>query len=130
MAGRAGGILMLQSRYDGITPVEGALAAFDKLPNASMIMIENEYTHALFPYGDTCVDPLVGDYFATGKMPARISSCAGRPLDGETAAIAQSAVEASKSEPAVYNDAARAAEIIRGIHQGIHQGMREASGHP
>lgn len=87
-AGKAGPLLMLQSRYDGATPFEGALGTLDALPNARMIMIEDEYTHGLFPYGTACVDGQVADYFLHGTLPARTSSCAGKPLSGDRAVTA------------------------------------------
>lgn len=77
-------ILMLQSRYDGATPVESALATLAALPAARMIMVENEYSHGLFPYGTECVDVQVANYFLQGTLPLRNSSCAGKPLAGET----------------------------------------------
>lgn len=76
-------ILMLQSRYDGATPVESALATLAALPAARMIMVENEYQHGLFPYGTECVDTQVANYFLQGTLPLRTSSCAGKPLAGE-----------------------------------------------
>lgn len=78
-------ILMLQSRYDGATPVEGALATWAALPNARLIMVENDYQHGLFPYGTECVDAQVADYFLQDTLPPRSSSCAGKPLPGEAA---------------------------------------------
>ncbi len=119
-AAKAGGILMLQSRYDGATPSEGAITAFEALPNASMIMVENEYSHGLFPYGDTCADLLVGEYFASGKMPSRTTTCAGKPLPGDGPALSPS--KAEKAAAAPYNDMQRAEEIMRRIHQEIGNG--------
>lgn len=80
MTQSAGPILMLQSRFDAMTPIEGAQATLDALPNASMIVVENEFTHGVFPYGEECVDGQVARYFLQGTMPQRLSSCAGRPL--------------------------------------------------
>lgn len=81
-------ILMLQSRYDGATPIESALATLAALPGARMIVVENEYRHGLFPYGLPCVDEKVVQYFLQGALPARLSSCAGKPLAGEARAPA------------------------------------------
>ncbi len=81
-----GAVLMLQSRYDGATPVEGAMATLAALPNARMIVVEDEYAHGLFPYGTECVDAQVADYFLQGRLPLRTSSCAGKPLPGEAGA--------------------------------------------
>jgi len=80
MASQAGPILMLQSRYDALTPMEGAQVTLDALPNASMIVVENEFRHGVFPYGEPCVDAQVAAYFLHATMPPRLSSCAGRPL--------------------------------------------------
>ncbi len=138
-AAKGNAILMLQSRYDALTPTEGALTAFAVLPNASMIMVENEYSHGLFPYGDSCVDPMIGEYFATGKMPPRTIACAGKPLQGEepaptptptpVPATGKTLKAAPTAQPVVptpqtassapYKDMARAEEIMRRIHEEI-----------
>ncbi len=75
-------LLMLQSRYDGHTPIEGAMATLAALPQARMIVVEDEYQHGVFPYGTQCVDRQVADYFLDGTLPQRLSSCAGKPLGG------------------------------------------------
>lgn len=85
-AGQGPQILMLQSRYDGTTPLEGAQATLAALPNARMIVVENDYVHGLFPYGTDCVDGQVAAYFLQGTLPARTSSCAGKPLGGDAGA--------------------------------------------
>lgn len=85
-AATAGPLLLLQSRYDALTPIEGAQANLDSLPNARLIVVENEYRHGLFPYGRPCVDEKVVDYFLQGTLPARWSRCAGKPLAGEAEA--------------------------------------------
>lgn len=78
---QAGNILMLQSALDPLTVLSGAMNALYLLPNASMIVIDSEITHApLPPYGTSCVDRPIADYFLTGKTPARTSNCQGRPL--------------------------------------------------
>ena len=130
-ASRADNILMLQSRYDAATPFEGALSTLNALPNASMIMVENEYSHGIFPYGDSCVDPMIGEYFATGKIPPRTTACAGKPLPGDVPAPAPTktlkaapaaqpmAPAPQKASSAPYNDMARAEEIMRRIHEKI-----------
>ena len=134
-ASKADSILMLQSRYDAATPLEGALNTLNALPNASMILIENEYKHGLFPYGDSCVDPMVGEYFANGKMPPRNIACAGKPLPGDEPAQALLKApsnvrkEAPVSKPAAapppttpvapYKDMESAEKIMRSIHEQI-----------
>lgn len=69
-------LLMLQSEYDGLTPVEGARKTLAALPNAHLIVVDKEYRHGVFPYGTACVDNQVADYFLDGKLPTRLSSCA------------------------------------------------------
>ncbi|MEG1770713.1 MAG: alpha/beta fold hydrolase, partial [Comamonas sp.] len=92
-AATVGPLLLLQSRYDAMTPVENAQTNLDSLPNASLIVVEDEYKHGLFPYGLPCVDEKVVQYFLQGTLPARLSSCAGKPLAGDTDArtLAQAA---------------------------------------
>ena len=77
-ASKAGPLLMLQSRYDASTPVEGAMRTWAALPNARMIVVENDYRHGVFPYGAACVDKQVANYFLYGQLPERTSSCPGR----------------------------------------------------
>ncbi len=48
------------------------------LPQARMIVVEDEYQHGLFPYGTDCVDNQVADYFLQGTLPQRLGSCAAR----------------------------------------------------
>ena len=77
-AGEGAPLLMLQSRYDGQTPVEGAMETWTALPQARMIVVEDEYQHGLFPYGTDCVDNQLADYFLQGTLPQRLGSCAAR----------------------------------------------------
>ncbi|MNV98263.1 TAP-like protein [compost metagenome] len=74
-------ILMLQSHYDAVTPIEGAMATLNALPNAHMMVVENEYKHGLFPYGRASVDAQVAEYFLSGRLPpGRVSYHEGKPL--------------------------------------------------
>lgn len=83
-AAQAGNILMLQSAMDPLTVLSGAMNALYLLPNASMIVIDGEITHApLPPYGTGCVDRPIAEYFLNGKIPARTSNCQGRPLPAD-----------------------------------------------
>lgn len=64
------GILMVQSRGDGVTPYLGAASLNNALTNARMIVVgDGEYSHGIFPYATMCVDEQVIDYFLGGKMP-------------------------------------------------------------
>lgn len=78
-------ILMVQTGFDAATPSEGALRAFDSLPNAALIYIENELSHGAFPYNTACVDAAVAAYLLDGTVPqTRVQHCDARPLPGET----------------------------------------------
>lgn len=81
LAAQAGGIVLLQSQLDPFTTLEGALKSLAVLPNASMILIENEYQHSIgIPYGTDCVDLPIAEYFLNGTQPPRTTNCAGKSL--------------------------------------------------
>ena len=72
---------MVQTQYDGATPLNGALATFSSLPNASMIYVTNDYSHGTFPYRTACVDGNIADYLLTGAVPAEsLHTCIGRSI--------------------------------------------------
>ncbi len=73
-------VLLVQSQYDGATPAEGALHAFEALPAARMIYVPGEYTHALYPYEDTCVDLATTRYLLGASPTERMNSCPALPL--------------------------------------------------
>ncbi len=76
-------VLMVQSELDAPTPVEGALNAFNSLPNAKMVFVENELTHGTFPYS-ACVDARVAAYLLDGTLPdEKVTTCEAKPLPGE-----------------------------------------------
>jgi pimeloyl-ACP methyl ester carboxylesterase len=78
-------ILMVQTEFDAATPTEGALRAFESLPNASLLFVNNEVSHTAFPYFDDCVDVPVARYLLDGTLPdAAVTSCEARPLPGES----------------------------------------------
>ncbi len=118
------GILMLQSRYDALTRVEGALQTFERLSKSSMIMVEREYQHGLFPYSTECVDLAVARYFNEGILPERYTVCDGKTdiIPPTTAQAAKAAVNAPKSidrRSTVYRDLAKDEEITRIIRSMI-----------
>ncbi len=122
LAAKAAPLLMVQSRYDALTPIEGAQSSLNALPNASMIVVENEYSHGLFPYNDNCVDPQVAGYFVNGAVPPRTSTCAGKPLPADAAAAPQP--RSAASAPSTYTDPAQAQEIMRRIQKQIGEANR------
>ncbi|WP_159917378.1 alpha/beta hydrolase [Pantoea sp. 18069] len=121
-AGTAGPLLLLQSRFDALTPVESAQANLNSLPNASLIVVENEYKHGLFPYGQACVDEKVADYFLHGTVPARMSICAGKPLAGDAGPASRQlrTLAASADE-----DSAQAEDLMARIHRKIGKAARQ-----
>lgn len=80
-ATETGPILMLQATLDPLTVLSGALNSLYALPNAGMVLIEGEITHApLPPYGTRCVDEPIAAYFLAGTPPPRTTLCGARPL--------------------------------------------------
>lgn len=77
-------VLMVQNGFDAATTSEGALRAFDSLPSAKLVYIENEMSHTTFPYSAPCVDTVVANYLLNGTLPgARVTNCEAKPLPGE-----------------------------------------------
>lgn len=76
----APGTLILQAELDAATPYEGGLRSAQQLANTSLISIDNEGTHGLWPYGTTCVDDPVDHYFLTGQLPQKYTVCQAKPL--------------------------------------------------
>ena len=131
-ATRASPILMLQSRFDALTPIEGALKTLGALPNARMIVVESDYWHGLYPYGTTCVDSQVTNYFVNGTLPARTSSCPGKPLPADAAPVAtpKASVKTTTdlkndTKTDTYADPAKANEIMQRIHKRLRDAARE-----
>lgn len=80
-AAQAGAVVMLQTNLDAQTPVEGAELSLAALPNASMVLIRNDYTHGpMLPYGQPCVDDPVARYFLNGTPLPRRTECDGHAL--------------------------------------------------
>ena len=80
-AAQAGAMVMLQTRLDAQTPAEGAEQSLAALPNASIVLVRNDYTHGLMlPYGQPCVDDPVARYFLNGTPLPRRTECDGNTL--------------------------------------------------
>jgi pimeloyl-ACP methyl ester carboxylesterase len=78
-------IMLLQAEFDPATNTEGALSAFESLPNAKMVFINDEKIHAVFPHGSECVDVPIAQHLLDGSLPnERVTKCAALPLPGET----------------------------------------------
>lgn len=72
--------LMIQSELDAATPYEAGRRSAQLLKNTAPISVDNEGSRGLFPYGTTCVDDLVYDYFVNGTLPAATTACQAKPL--------------------------------------------------
>ncbi|GAA1181559.1 alpha/beta fold hydrolase [Nesterenkonia xinjiangensis] len=74
--------LILQSEFDAATPYEAGERSAKIMPNTTLISVNNEGTHGLFPYGTTCVDDSVEAFFLDGTLPKNVA-CGALPLPGE-----------------------------------------------
>lgn len=72
--------LVLQNELDSMTPYEQGHAAGTGLPNASLIVVDNENAHGVFPYGTDEVDRPVIDFLLGGDRPAETIVAAGKPM--------------------------------------------------
>jgi len=110
-------ILMVHSEFDAATALEGAMDSFAALPNASLILVANEYTHGVYPYRTDCVDAPIAHYLATGEMPARNTQCDGKTLPASEPAVR--AAPRAKESVGTYRDPQRANRLIDQIHEII-----------
>lgn len=111
------GILFLQASHDTRTIAEGAVKGFSQLSNASMIMVENEHAHGLFPYGTSCVDLPVLRYFNEGILPERETSCAGKApvVSAKSGKLQKSSVAVDST----YEMSKRELELVEKIKSNI-----------
>lgn len=122
-------VLMVQSEFDGATPVAGARAGFDALPNASLVYVPDEYSHGLFATGNDCVNEAVARYLIGEAPGGRETTCAPNPpRQGGSGPARASAPQAdaaadaqSPTTPANpnYTDAERARQLQERIRDSI-----------
>lgn len=72
--------LMIQTELDAATPYEAGVRSAQQVPNTSLISVDNEGSHAIYPYGTTCVDDAVEAYMLRGVQPAAFTTCQAKPL--------------------------------------------------
>lgn len=79
---QASPILMVQTQYDGATPLAGATATYNAIGTASMVYVTNSYNHGVFStINNGCVDNASADYLLTGQLPSsQLLVCAGKGL--------------------------------------------------
>ncbi|MGB3070085.1 MAG: alpha/beta fold hydrolase [Ottowia sp.] len=121
-------ILFVQSQYDAATNTDGANAFFAQLPGARRVYVQGEYQHGVYPYTDSCVDPLVTNYLLGDTLSEREATCPTHPLaqdapSGDQASSAEqkaaSAAEPAGSAPPVYKDPKEASELIDEFKRGL-----------
>lgn len=75
--------LIVQSELDSMTPYEVGRSAGTNLPNTSLIVVDNESIHGVFPYGTDEVDQPVIDFLLGGDRPAKTIVAPAKPLPFE-----------------------------------------------
>src|SRR5699024_10380982 len=75
--------VVVQGEMDSQTGWEGGHRSGTKLPNTSLIAVDNEGSHGLFPYGVVGGDQPIISYFLTGRQPRPTSLVDARPLPTE-----------------------------------------------
>ena len=106
-------LLFVQAQYDGATPAEGADRLFARLPQARRVSVQGSYQHGVYPYNDSCVDPLVSRHLL-GETPTRRETvCNAKPLALDT----PPAVKAQHAS--AYRYPAAAAEPLDGFKRGL-----------
>lgn len=75
--------IVLQSEMDSMTPYEQGFAAATGLPNTSLIAVDNENIHGVFPYGTEQVDAPVLEFLTGGDRPAEtiVADALPMPMD-------------------------------------------------
>lgn len=76
--------IVVQSELDALTPYESGVATSEALPNASLLVVDNEGVHGVFPYGTDEVDRPLTDFLLGGERPTKTIVANARPLPGET----------------------------------------------
>ncbi len=76
--------IILQSELDSATGWEGGMRSGTHLPNTSLIAVDNESSHGLFPYGRADIDQPVIDLLNRGVMPQDVTVVQAKPVPGET----------------------------------------------
>lgn len=79
--------IVVQAELDSMTPFEQGRGAGLGLPNTSLIVVDNESIHGVFPYGTTEVDLPVIEFLLGGDRPAETIVAPGKPLPLEETAF-------------------------------------------
>ncbi|MGV8858682.1 alpha/beta fold hydrolase [Rhodoglobus sp.] len=72
--------IVVQSELDALSPFEQGRASGSGLPNTTLIAVDNESIHGVFPYGTEQVDRPVLDFLAGGPRPEKTIIANAKPL--------------------------------------------------
>ncbi|QWT19420.1 alpha/beta hydrolase [Bacillus sp. NP157] len=74
---RAGRIMMIQSEFDRLTPVTGALRTLNELPNAKMLILRGSDAHTVFTVTDEpCIERTGARFLLDGRAPSsQLTEC-------------------------------------------------------
>ena len=122
-------ILFVQSQNDAATYTEGANNFFAQLPTARRVFVADDYQHGIYPYADSCVDPIVTRYLLGESPSQRETICQGHPLEQDKAPTialqgaslkqGRAATVSDKEPPSTYKDPAKAKELINEFKRGL-----------
>ena len=122
-------ILFVQSQYDAATYTEGANNFFAQLPTARRVYVAGDYQHGVYPYSDSCVDPIVTRYLLGESPSQRETICQGHPLEQDKAPTialqgaslkqGRAPTASDKAPPSTYKDPAKANELINEFKRGL-----------
>jgi pimeloyl-ACP methyl ester carboxylesterase len=76
--GRLPPVLLLASAHDAVTPYEGAIETWKRLPDSSLVTENGSGTHGVAG-GNRCADARLAAYLLTGGTPGRRAECPARP---------------------------------------------------
>ncbi|MFI7588564.1 alpha/beta fold hydrolase [Spongisporangium articulatum] len=73
-------LLMLNNTDDPATPLANAVLARAHTPNARLVVVKDQPDHTIYAYGDDCADGYANTFLLQGRLPAKDTTCPGRPL--------------------------------------------------
>ena len=120
-------ILFVQSQYDAATYTEGANNFFAQLPTARRVYVTGDYQHGVYPYSDSCVDPIVTRYLLGQSPTQRETICQGHPLEqdkvpaiaSQGASLKQSRAASDQGLRSTYKNPEKANELINEFKRGL-----------
>lgn len=132
LTAKAGPMLIVQGELDPATIAEGALNTHHAMPNTSLLMVNGEITHGIFPYDTDCVAKPILRYLLEGEQPPQRTDCEALPFTdfydeyeeyGEDEAPMAAQRAPSTERPALYRDPERARILRERLHEMV-QGVR------